>query len=101
MSNVKKIALITSTSNFERHKNTVKAVHQALKEMGEYALFVLTCYGLFDTEGVITRLYDKGEASIYSLLDETTFDGCIVEGNVGNHLMVNTIVEKIQKKNTP
>jgi len=101
MSDVKKIALITSTSNFERHKNTIKAVHQTLQEMGEYALFVLTCYGLFDAEGVITRLYDKGEASIYTLLDETTFDGCIVEGNVGNHLVVQNIVDKIQRKNIP
>ena len=97
MSDVKKIALITSTSNFERHKNTIRAIHQKLKELGGYALYVLTCYGLFDK----VSTYDNGEASIYSLINETTFDGCIVEGNLGSYSMVKSIVEMLQRKNTP
>ena len=64
MGKVKKIALVTSTSNFERYRNVVTAVHRKLKEMGGYALYVLTCYGLFTEKSV----YDRGEESIYSLL---------------------------------
>ena len=34
MGKVKKIALITCGSNFERHKRVVHEVHETLKEMG-------------------------------------------------------------------
>ena len=97
MDSVKKIALITSTSNFERHKNTIRAVHNKLTELGGYALYVLTCYGLFDNENP----YDKGESSIYSLLEETSFDGCIIEGNIGVDSMVKEITMILQRKNIP
>lgn len=100
MGTVKKIALITSTSNFERHKNTVRAIHHKLKEMGGYALYVLTCYGLF-VEHAEQTAYDRGEASIYSLLDEADFDGCIVEGNLGVKEMLDDIINKLKARNIP
>ncbi len=98
MGNVKKIALITSTSNFERHKNVITAIHDKLTEVGGYALYVLTCYGLFTQKD---NPYDKGEAAIYKLLEETVFDGCIVESNLGVDDMLNDIIVTLQKKKTP
>ena len=97
MGNVKKIALITSTSNFERHKNTIRAVHRKLKELGGYALYVLTSYGLFVEE----KAYDKGEGAIYSLLDEADFDGCIIEANFGVQEMLDGFVTKLKEKGIP
>lgn len=97
MASVKKIALITSTSNFERHKNTIRAVHEKLKNIGGYALYVLTSYGLF----VEQTAYDMGEGSIYSLIEEADFDGCIVEGNFGVKEMLDGIVERIKKRGIP
>lgn len=97
MGNVKKIALITSTSNFERHKNTIRAVHHRLKQIGGCALYVLTSYGLF----VEQTAYDKGEGSIYSLLEEADFDGCIIEGNFGAKEMLDQIVSKIKERGIP
>ena len=97
MGSVKKIALITSTSNFERHKNTIRAVHRRLQELGGYALYVLTSYGLFVEE----TAYDKGESSIYSLLDEAEFDGCIIEGNFGVKEMMDGFVTKLKERGIP
>jgi len=97
MSSVKKIALITSTSNFERHKNTIRAVHRKLKNKGGYALYVLTSYGLFIEE----TAYDKGEGSIYSLLDEADFDGCIIEANFGVKEMMDGFVAKLKERGIP
>ena len=97
MNGVRKIALITSTSNFERHKNTIRAIHRKLKAIGGYALYVLTCYGLFIDGGA----YDKGEATIYTLLDEADFDGCIVEGNLGDTEILHNIIERLHAKQIP
>lgn len=97
MGDVKKIALITCTSNFERHKNIIRAVHQKLKEMGGYVLYVLTNYGLFVDE----RAYDKGEAAIYHLLDEMDFDGCIIESNIGEKSMLFDLAGKMREKKIP
>ncbi len=97
MGEVKKIALITSMSNFERYKNTVISVHTGLKEAGGCALYVLTCYGLF-TE---TSAYERGEASIYKLLEDTSFDGYIVDSNIGVDDMLSDIVKVLQKKGKP
>lgn len=97
MSDVKKIALIICASNFESQKNAIKNIHQKLKEMGNYALYVLTCYGIFRGE----QAYEEGAASIYSLLEEYSFDGCIIEGNIGNERMVNQFAEQLTKRNIP
>lgn len=47
-------------------------VHEALKEMGEYALYVFTNYGIF----IGDNLYNRGAQSIYQLLKLHDFDGC-------------------------
>lgn len=97
MGKVKRIALITSASNFERYKKVVKAVDKKLKELGGYALYVFACYGLFEE----SKPYDKGEASIYSLIEEGSFDGCILEGNIGHRAMLESIAGLLQKKEIP
>ncbi len=98
MGKIKRIALITSTSNFERHRNVIKAVHKKLRESGEYVLYVLTSYGVFTQKD---NSYDKGEAAIYKLLEETAFDGCIVESNLGSNELLSDIIGTLQKKRTP
>lgn len=97
MSKVKKIALITSASNFERQKNVIKAVHKKLKQLGNYALYVITSFGLYVEEGA----YDLGEASIYSLLKESDFDACILEGNLGREDMLQKLADIVKEKNIP
>jgi len=97
MDTVKKILLITSASNFERQKNVVKSIHQKFQQMGGYALYVFTCYGLFTNP----TNYDKGAASIYSILEDVSFDGCILEGNIGDKDMLDGFVELLTKKRIP
>lgn len=97
MDNIKKIALIICASNFERQKNIVKYVHQRIKELGGYALYVITSYGLFRED----TPYEKGEASIYSLLEKDFFDGCIIEGNLGNSDLIASISGQLTKKQVP
>lgn len=94
---MKKIALIISASNFEHQKDTVRAIHAKLKEVGGYALYVFTSYGLYLNEGV----YDRGEATVYSLLDEAEFDGCIIDGNLGTERMLESIMDKLKERNIP
>ncbi len=84
MGSLKKIALVTSASNFERHKNVIKAVHNKLKQLGNYALYVISSYGLYRRYDI----YENGEASIYALLEKGNFDGCILEGNIDNGKML-------------
>ena len=48
MKALKKIALVTCGSNFERHGNTIRAMRRKLTEMGGYALYVITSYGVYE-----------------------------------------------------
>ena len=97
MSDVKKILLIIRASNFERQKNTVRAVHQRLKEMGGYALYVFTSYGIYTSDA----LHMTGSASVYSLLNKMHFDGCILEGNIGNMEFMSFYAEELKKRQIP
>ena len=56
MDNVKKILLLTSASNFEAQKKVIHAIDKKLKEMGGYALFVFSSYGLY----IEKNSYDYG-----------------------------------------
>lgn len=97
MGDVKRIALITNASNFERQKNIIKSIHQTLRKMGGFTLYVISNYGIF----VDDMPYSHGEASIYSLLKYMKFDGCILEGNIGSHHLLNIIADKLRQKNIP
>lgn len=97
MGSVKKIALITSASNFERQKNVVKYVHQYLKKLEGYALYVITSYGLMREE----TPYEQGEQSIYNLVREHDFDGCIIDGNLGNFDRSADITKEFLERNIP
>lgn len=99
MEKVKKIALITSASNFERQKNVVNAVSKELKNLGGCILYVFTCYGIFP--GNEAASYNRGEASIYELLEIGEFDGCIMEGNIGSLKIMQEIGAVLQKRNIP
>lgn len=97
MGKVRKIALITCGSNFERHKRVVHEVHETLKEMGEYALYVFTNYGIF----VNDTPYNSGASSIYQLVKRHNFDGCILGSNVGNHDMLSELAKTFRKCGIP
>lgn len=97
MNQPKKIALITNASNFERQKNIVISVHKTLKAMGGYVLYVISNYGIFPEEGP----YSYAESGIYDFLDYAAFDGCIIEGNIGSHRLLDTLAAKLKKKGTP
>ncbi|MCM1044267.1 MAG: GGDEF domain-containing protein [Candidatus Gastranaerophilales bacterium] len=94
---MKKIALIINASNFERQKNIVRAVHRALKSMGNFTLYVISNYGVFFDD----MAYKHGEAAIYSLLDQATFDGALIEGNIGSNQLVDLLAEKLRQSGTP
>ncbi len=97
MGKVRKIALITCGSNFERHKRVVHEVHETLKEMGEYALYVFTNYGIF----VNDTPYNSGASSIYQLVKRHNFDGCILGSNVGSHSMLSELAKTFRKCGIP
>lgn len=97
MDSVKKILLLTSASNFECQKNVIRSIDKKLKEAGGYALYVISSYGLYREENA----YDEGESAIYSLLEETSFDGCIIDGNIANRDMYRHFVQVLRKKGVP
>lgn len=97
MERLKKIALVTSASNFERHKKVIKATHRKLKELGNYVLYVFSSYGLYRGYDV----YESGEASVYTLLERGEFDGCILEGNIDNKEMIEHLSKVCTEKKLP
>lgn len=97
MAKRKRVALIISASNFERQKNIIYAVHRKLKEIGNCCLYVFSSYGLF--VGNIPN--EKGEESIYSLINKKEFDGCILEGNIGNSQMLQQFADVLKERKIP
>lgn len=94
----KKIALITCASNFERHQKVIKGIRDALKQLGNYTLYVFTGYGTFNQ----TQPYDLGDAFVYNLFAQGSFDGCILEGNlIGNQVMLEQISNILKQKKIP
>lgn len=99
MTKVKKIVLIINSSNFEKESTIVNTMHQALRRLGDYALYVLTNYGLYIDEN---SPYDEGESKIYDLLEKGDFDGCILEGNlIGNASFLEKLADRLKKLHIP
>lgn len=98
MADVKKIALVINAANFERHQNIVKAVHEKLKKLGNYALYVFTNYAMCN----VMAPYDVGEVSVYQLIEEMQFDGCIIEGNtISNQELLEKMVARMKDTGIP
>lgn len=97
MENIKRIALITSASNFERQKNIASSMHKTLKSLGGYVLYVISNYGIFLDDEQISY----GDTTIYDIINYTMFDGCVIGGNIGSHTLLASIAEKLRKKNIP
>lgn len=95
---IKRIALLISASNFERQKNFVTAVKNALQALGGYSLYVLTSYENF----VNIKPSGKGALSIYQLLEHGDFDGCILESDlIGNHSVLSYYAKFLTEHNIP
>ena len=92
-----RIGLVTCASNFERHQVIIRAVHQALKKKGPYALYVITNYGVYFGD----HFHLRGEAADYSLLDHIHLDGCILESNLASDPMIEMLAEQLRKRHVP
>ena len=97
MGKLRKIALIICASNFERQRRIIHEVHEALKEMGDYALYVFSNYGIFYGDSP----YIRGAKSIYQLIKQHDFDGCIIDSNLGERAMLQEIADEVRKCNIP
>lgn len=97
MAGVKKIALIICASNFERQRRVIHEVHESLKSMGDYALYVFTNYGIFIEDSP----YIRGAKSIYELIKYHHFDGCIVDSNIGNSDMEEELIKGLKACGIP
>ncbi len=97
MGKLRKIALIICASNFERQRLVTREVHEALKEMGDYALYVFSNYGVFYGDSP----YLRGAKSIYRLLRQHDFDGCIIDSNLGDMDTLREIAEEVRKCHIP
>ncbi len=97
MSQCKRIVLVISASNFEKQKNIIHNLHEKLKQMGGYVLYVVTNYGLAD----MSNPYDKGAVSIYNILEKMEFDACLLEGNIGNSTLLQGIIEMLKRRSIP
>ena len=97
MKAVKKIALVTCGSNFERHGNIIRAMRRKLAELENYALYVVTSYGVYADGMDFTR----GEAAVYRLLEVLDIDGCILEANLGSNELAERITEMLKKRGIP
>ncbi len=94
---VKKLALVTCTSNYERHGNMIRGLRQRLMETEGYALYVLTNYGIYN-DGMD---YNRGEAAVYSLLDKMELDGCILDSNLGSNELAEKIAGRMVARGVP
>ena len=97
MTALKKIALVTCGSNFERHGNTIRAMRRKLMDMGGYALYVITNYGVY-SDGMD---FTQGEPAIYQLLEILDIDGCILEANLGSLELAKRITGILKKRGIP
>lgn len=96
---LRKIALVTCASNFERYSNMIRAMHRTLKEMGGYALYVISSYSVF-VDGSGTSFF-QGDSAIYQLLDTLDLDGCILEANLASNELTGMIIEKLRARKIP
>ena len=91
MADLRKIALVINASNFERQRRVIHEVHEVLQEMGEYALYVFTNYGLFYGDSP----YIRGAKSIYQLIKEHDFHKISVEMIISrNHIRLVFCLQK-------
>ncbi|MBQ7918905.1 MAG: GGDEF domain-containing protein [Lachnospiraceae bacterium] len=97
MGKIRKIALLMCASNFERQRRVVRDVHEALQEMGDYALYVFSNYGLFYGDSP----YNRGAKSIYQLVKKHDFDGVIIDSNLGDQTMMQEIADELKECNIP
>ena len=97
MKALKKIALVTCGSNFERHGNTIRAMRRKFVEMGGYALYVITSYGVYQ-DGMD---FAEGEPAIYRLLETIEIDGCILEANLGSIELAERITAILKSRGIP
>lgn len=94
---MKRIAYVTTSSNFERQKLMIKALHKYLQTVGDIVLYVLTGYGVYYEDDI----YRHGDGAVYSLLEKYDFDGYLVEANIGCGGEFRYIMDLIQAKKKP
>ncbi len=98
MDNVKKIALVTCVSNYERYFNFIRAVHDELKDMGGYVLYVISNYSIF-LDGM--QFMQGGDSSVYRLLDILDLDGCIFDSNLASNELTELLADPLRRRGIP
>ena len=98
MDGVKKIALVTCASSYERYNIVVRAVHDELKAMGNYVLYVITNYSVF-LDGM--QFLQGGDSSIYRLLDLLDLDGCIFDYNLASNELTKLLADPLRERGIP
>ena len=98
MDRVKKIALVTCVSNYERYNAFVRTVHEELKARGNYVLYVITNYSVF-LDGM--QFLQGGDSSIYRLLDMLDLDGCIFDSNLASNELTELLATPLRKRGIP
>jgi len=95
---MKRVALITCASNFERQYRLIESIHRQLLSQGDYVLFVLSNYGVF-ADGIKLPIE---QTCIYELIDYLKLDGAIIDTNMtGNASLAEYVCGKLQSRNIP
>ena len=97
MKTLKKIALVTCASNFERHGNIIRAMRRRLSALDQYVFCVFTNYGIY-ADGMD---FSQGEPAIYHLLELADIDGCILEANLGSRELAGRITGIMKRRGIP
>ena len=98
MDRVKKIALVTCASNYDRYNTFVRTVHDELKAMGGYVLYVITNYSIF-LDGM--QFLQGGDSSVYRLLDVLDLDGCIFDSNLASNELTQLLARPLRERGVP
>lgn len=98
MKKVKKILYLTCDSNFEMHRKLVMQAAETLSDMDGYALFVTNCYGF---SSYFSSGYEKGEKSIFEFAKLDGWDGALIDSDIGNIELIQTLVDTLKSKGTP
>lgn len=99
MAGLKKIALVTCASNFERYTNMVHGMSRKLREMGGFVLYVISNYSVF-FDGCGMKFF-RGDSAIYRMLETLEVDGCVLDVNLGSVELVGMIVRILKERGIP
>ncbi len=94
---MRKIALVTCASSFERYSIAARAIRAELARMGGCVLYVISNYNVY-VDGMD---FIRGDAAIYSLLDSLDLDGCIIDFSLGSNELAGLLAGRLSRRGIP